>query len=130
MFGFFKKRLLEEHKKLIWQNFHGSRDMLERLREHSKIIHHHHPEGKPIIDSHIKKCEEVRAIAANIVNNWTRKEALNENDLENSWEGNKTLRIVYDQTIKKTDFFHRSFDDFVNPPYGWKEALEDFDNIK
>lgn len=120
MFGFIKKRQVLEQKKMLWQNFFGSEDMIKELegRHWDKELH----------DRLIQKLKSINSMAGGIINNGGHKNPLGNENLNYVYQDNKALRGIYDSHIRtgRGQPFDKSFDQWINPPYGWGVALRDW----
>ena len=121
MFGFIKNRQLLEQKKMIWQNYFGSKDMIEVLE--GRDFNH------DLNERLISKLESINSMAGGILNNGSYKSPLSKERLNYVWQDNKALRGIYDTHIRtgRGQLFDESFDQWINPPYGWDVALKDWD---
>lgn len=75
MFGFFEKRMLLEHKKMLWQNFFGPHDMLERLSERHRMfcVDGREAARRQLVERQLKNFYDE---AAFVLNNWSKKSHL------------------------------------------------------
>lgn len=125
MFGFLKDRQILEQKKMLWQNLFGSKDIIELLkkrRSHYPVLGERYKETNERI---ISKLSDIEAMATAILNSRDYKVKLDKERLNYLWQDNKALRGIYAEHLKSHQS-GTSFDDFVNPPYGWETALKDW----
>jgi hypothetical protein len=126
MFGLFNDKKLLEQKKMIWQNFAGSLDFIKVIEEREKTLGNIFGQDQVDLNKRlIEKLKSIRALTCNIINNGNHKKLLDKVHLNYIRQDNKVLRGIYDSHISGGAMFV-SFDDYINPPYGWDIALEDW----
>lgn len=74
----------------------------------------------------VEKLQSINRMAANIINHGLQKAPLDKERLNYIWQDNKVLREIYAEHFRFSSS-HMSFDDYINPPYGWEIALRDWD---
>ncbi len=127
MFNFLKKRALFEQKKMIWQNFFGSKDMLDFLEGYwdRYTILINDSTQKKSDETLMSKLREIHQLTGELLNKGMHKVSLDRDTLSSVWNTNKTLRIIYDNRFRPIRGV--TFDTFIDPPYGWDVALQDWD---
>lgn len=126
MFGLFNDRRLFEQKIMIWQNYFGSLEFIKFIEVVGNA-------GKGTSDQYqkdlnkrlLEKLKSIHAMSSNIINNGNHKKLLSKDYLNYVWQDNKALRGIYEEHIRGGEMF-MSFDDRINPPYGWDIALQDW----
>jgi hypothetical protein len=63
-------------------------------------------------------------MATSIINSGEHKKELTKDKMNHIFRDNMVLRKIYDEHIKTV--LDASFDEYINPPYGWDEALSDW----
>jgi hypothetical protein len=126
MFGLFSEKRLLEQKKMIWQNFFGSLDFIKVIEEREETERNFFGQDKVDLNNRlIEKLKSIHALSSNVINNGNHKKLLDKANLNYIWQDNKVLRDIYDSYIGGGAMFG-SFDDYINPPYGWDVALRDW----
>jgi hypothetical protein len=126
MFGRFRKNLLLEHKKMLWQNFFGAKEISERIVDRKKMFGLMDGESEAI-DAILGELGSIYNFSAAIINTWDYKSPLDAQTASKMWGDNKKLRNIYDDQFPSSrTAIGVSFDDFINPPYGWDVALRDW----
>lgn len=130
MFGFVKKRLLLEHKKILWQNLTAAKILLDTLKD-SDPISAFGRESLVKSGLDLEKMEsQLESILTELdttLEQWDFKQPFDANTAGRLWNVNKTLRAMYANYFPATQTpTGESFDDFINPPYGWDIALSDW----
>lgn len=98
MFSFLKKRLRNEHMKLIFQN----QSALDYLR--------------PFVKN--GETDDLQELVRNIQTKWKPGEVLEKNDANDMLNTNRRLRRLYDQTPAA---YLKTFDEEFKPLLGWDE---------
>lgn len=124
MFGLFAGKRLLEQKKMIWQNFFGSLDINKFIEEGVDEIYLSQYQ-KDLNKRLLEKLKSIHAMASTIINNGSYKKPLNSDNLNYIWQDNKALRGIYEEHVRGGKSF-MTFDDYINPPYGWDVALRDW----
>ena len=118
MFDFLKKRAILEQKKMLWQNLHGSMDMIDILERRKETFNR-----DPGLHERLQeKLKNINALADRLINKWDYVNQLDKNNLSYVWNDNKVLRSIFAEYIKVYSF--ETFDEWINPPYGWEVALK------
>lgn len=125
MFGFFKDRQLLEQKQMIWQNLFGSLAIIECIECSLEFSAMYNPNEVNVKKRLIEKLKSIHLLSSGIINDGLHKEALDKSKLNYIWQDNKIIRRIYEEHVRRGPMFS-SFDEFVNPPYGWDVALEDW----
>lgn len=130
MFGFVKKRLLLEHKKILWQNLTAAEILLDTLKDSDPISAFGR---ESLVKSGLdlekmeSQLESILTELGTTLKQWDFKQPFDANTAERLWNINKTLRAMYANYFPATQTpTGESFDDFINPPYGWDIALSDW----
>lgn len=111
---------------MLWQNFFGSKDMLERLNELYRMfgVDGMQAARRQMVERELKNYYDE---AAFVLNNWDFKKPFDAATASKMWSINKSLRKIYeDEFPSSRTWIGESFDDFVNPAYGWDIALSEW----
>ncbi|MDH4479535.1 MAG: hypothetical protein QE283_06640 [Rhodoferax sp.] len=126
MFGLFNDKRLLEQKKMIWQNLFASLDFIKVIEEREETERNFFGQDKVDLNKRlIEKLKSIHSLSSNAVNNGNHKKSLDKANLNYIQQDNKILRDIYDSHISGGAMFG-SFDDYINPSYGWDVALRDW----
>jgi hypothetical protein len=126
MFGLFNERRLLEQKIMIWQNFHGSLDFIEIIEEAENDGRSIYPQYQKDLNKRLlEKLKSIHAMSSTIINNGNHKKLLSKDHLNYIWQDNRALRGIFEEHIRGGEMF-MTFDERINPPYGWDIALKDW----
>lgn len=130
MFGFVKKRLLLEHKKILWQNLTAADILHDTLKDNDPIsafCRESLVKSGLDLEKMESQLESILKELGTTLKQWDFKQPFDANTAERLWNINKTLRAMYANYFPATQTpTGESFDDFINPPYGWDIALSDW----
>lgn len=130
MFGFMKRRLLLEHKKILWQNLSAVEILLDRLKDsdpHSASYRKYLTDSGLELAEMERQLESIQATLSTLLTRWDFKNPFDAHTAGKLLSINKTLRAMYANYFPATQTpTGETFDDFINPPYGWDIALSDW----
>ena len=99
--------------------------MIERIEGRADILKGAVLLNETVDARRLQKLRDVHRMASTILTSGDYKNLLDKERLNYLWQDNKVLRQIY-ATQLPADASQMTFDDFVNPPYGWEKALEDW----
>jgi hypothetical protein len=121
----FNRRAITEQKKILWQNLAAANDIIRILQDQRALEGALFTHGETY-NSLEDKLNYIIATSSKVLEGWDFKQTLGKTSLNYIWQDNKVLRNIFETHVRVRGLGPQSFDEFINPPYGWDVALRDW----
>lgn len=115
MFDFLNKKILKDNKKLVYQNFFGSHDIIEYIQKDKASSHYQifPKEYKDRDDRFLEKLSSIKDFSSKVRESWGASYPLSQNVVKELFRYNYILRSIYKERFRAES--ESEFDRWIDP---------------